>query len=823
MRDLVKGLRSAVRRLAKTPGFSLTVVVTLAFGIGVTASVFSLVEGILLRPLPFRQPSRLFLIGDFLGNNHGTGLTARETELYPRLTGAFASAGGFIGTRFATQTGTVPEEIEACRVNATVFPTLGVEPILGRFFSRQEEDARAPVAVISYGLWTNRYHRDRRAIGSSIELNRKTYSIIGVMPRSFTFPVDSSSLNPTELWVPLSLTPDELSDAAAGFWGYQLVARLKDGVAAEAALEDVQRAAQQVMRGFPAGMSAIRIRGNLTPLHEYLVGATRPVLDTLLLAVSVVLLIACVNVAILLLVRSVRRRREYAVRLALGARAAVLLWDALAEGLVLSAAGGLLGLGAAAAAVRATLDRLPASLPRTDAIAVDGGVASFAVLLSLLTGVVCSLAPAFAATRTDPIECLKEGSRSGGAKSHAWLRSTLVIAEISVALVLLTTAAAFLGSYRKVLAIDPGYRPDHVLVAGYRLPINPYSTSTAVAAFDRAVFDRMSGRPGVVALGFSNMLPASQDYGMSAYTIEGQPTEGWKLKFAPFGTIDGDFFRSLDIPLLSGRQFDADDRSGSTPVVIVNQAMAVHAWPGQNPLGKRMHVGNPKKNLPWATVVGVVGDTRVGSIEEPAPDEWFAPAAQPEILYGPDSSWRLSGAGGGYMVLRSSLPPDQMIESLRQTVAAIDPTLPLEHIQALTAVVADSEAPRRFNTDLIGAFAAGALALAITGIYAVVAFSVSLRTQEIAIRMALGSPRGAVARLVLLSGARLAAAGSAIGLAGSFAVSRLVATFLFDVSARDPLIFGASAVVMMLVALLASTVPAIRAASADPIEALRAI
>jgi putative ABC transport system permease protein len=310
---------------------------------------------------------------------------------------------------------------------------------------------------------------------------------------------------------------------------------------------------------------------------------------------------------------------------------------------------------------------------------------------------------------------------------------------------------------------------------------------------------------------------------MAAFTIEGQPTEGWKLKFAPFGAIDGEYFQSLGIPLIEGRLFNAGDRADSPLVVIVNQSMAAHSWPGQNPLGKRMHVGNPKKGLPWATVVGIVGDMRIGSVEEAAPDEWFAPSTQPAILYGQNSSLKLSESAGGYIILRSALPPERMIHSLEETVAGIDPMLPLQHIRPMNDLVADSEAPRRFNTDLIAGFALGALGLAVTGIYAVVAFSVSLRSQEIAIRMALGSQRAGIARLVLLSGSKLALIGSTIGVAGSIAASHIVSSFLFNVSATDPLIYLASVAVMMLIALMGSALPAIRAASADPIKALRSI
>jgi putative ABC transport system permease protein len=823
MLKLATDFRFAARQLGNTPGFAVTVVLTLALGIGVTTAIFSLIEGILLRPLAFRDPDRLVLIGDRLGNNRGTGVTAREIATYAHAASAFSSIGGFIGANYELLNGAVPEEIAAGRMTASVFPTLGVAPILGRVFTEKEEDAHAPLVVISYALWTNRFHRDPQVVGNTIELNRKIYSIVGVMPRGFAYPVDSGRLNPTQLWLPMSLTPDELSDAAAGFWGYQIVARLKDGVALSAATQDVQRVAEQVMRNFPPTMAAIRIRGNVTPLHEYAVGESRSLLRTLFGAVSIVLLIACVNVAVLMLVRAIRRRREYAVRLALGARPGAIVRESVCEGLLLSFTGGLLGLGLAAIALRAELQFLPDSLPRIDSVAVDGAVAAFALALACVTGLLCSIAPAFAAARTDLLETLKEGVRTGGAKSHSWLRSALVVAEIGVALVLLTTAGAFLRSYQKMLAVDPGYRADHVLVSGYELPLGQYATEAAVDAFNHAVIDRLAHKPGVTAVGLSNILPGTGNYGMAAYTIEGQPSEGWKLKFAPFGAIDGDYFRSLGIPLLQGRFFNQNDRADSPLVVVMNQSMAARAWPGQNPIGRRMHVGNPKKGLPWATVVGIVGNTKIGSLEDPDPDAWFAPVAQPAILYGKENSWKLSGSAGGYITLRSTLPPEAMMQTLRETISGIDPLLALQHVRTMTDVVSESEAPRRFNTNLITAFALGALALAVTGIYAVVAFSVSLRTQEIAIRMALGSQRAEIARLVLISGAKMALIGCGIGVVASVAVSHLVSSFLFNVSATDPLIYAGSVILMLLVALLASALPAVRAASADPIQALRAI
>src|SRR5947209_6304234 len=828
MRDLmvamIRELRFAGRRVQTSPGFALTVVLTLALGIGATTAIFSLVQGILLRPLPFSQPDRLVLLGDRLNTGAGTPVTAREIATYSTAGSAFSSMGGYDTATYELSGGITPEQINAARLGTSVFTTLGVHPILGRIFTQQEEDSHQPLAVISYALWLNRYHRDPEAVGRSIVLDRKPYIIIGVMPRDFEFPLQNGRLDQAQLWVPLSLTPEELSDAHTGFWGYHMVARLKDGATLTQAAQDVSRVSQIVMHNFPAHMSAIHIQGVITPLLEYVVSNVRPLLRTLFLAVAVVLLIACANVAGLLLVRAIRRRREYAVRLALGAGSGVILREAMFEGLVLSLAGGLMGLGFAAAAIRTALHLLPESMPRINSVSLDTRVAVFDLLLALLSGVLCSLAPAFAALRTNLTQSLKESARGGsGGASHAWLRSILVVSEIGIALVLLTASGAFLRSFQKMRAVDPGFRAEHVAVAGYQLPLDQYSTETSVANFRRAVVDRLSSQPGTVAASMTSILPSSGNFAGAAYTIEGEPAEQWKLKFSNFTIAYGDFFEVMSIPLLEGRTFTRTDNANAPLVVVVNQTMGRHCWPGQSPVGRRMHVGNPKKGLPWATVIGVVADTKTGPRDEPNSDQWYMPAEQPATLLGTGAPEKLVQAASGFIALRSALPVEQMMQSLHSAVAETDPLLALQQVQPMTEVIANVEAQREFNTDLITAFAMAALLLALTGIYAVVAFSVSLRTQEIAIRMALGAQRTGIARLILIWGAKLAGIGCVLGVIGSVAASRLVSSFLFEVSATDPIIYATGVLIMMLMALVASALPASRAASTDPIDALRSV
>ena len=824
MPTLFRDFRYAARQLGKNPGFTITVVLALALGIGATTAIFSIIEAVLLRPLPLADPDRLVMLGEHIGNSPHTGVAARDIITYTQETRAFSALGGYAVFSGELSGGATPEQVEVGRFNASVFTTLGVQAVLGRVFNTQEENAHQLLAVISDRLWQNRFHRDPHVIGGSIVLDRTTYTIVGIMPRSFEFPLGRGTLYPVQLWVPLSFTPGQLSELEAGNFRYQMVARIRDGVTLHEAAEDAARVARLIMQNYPASMRAIHIRGDVTPLREFFMADMRPLLRVLFLAVATVLLVACVNVAGLLLVRSIRRRRDFAVRLALGARPGAIVRESILEGLLLSGAGTVLGLALVAVGLRSAPYLLPQSMPRVEAITIDSAVAGFAIFLALATGTVCSLAPAFAALRVNLTEGLKEGAKtSSGSSSHAWLRSAFIVLEIAMALVLLNTAGAFLRSYQKMLAVDPGFRPDHVLVAGYQLPLLQYLTGASVNAFNHAIIQKLAAIPGVNAVGIGSTVPASGFGGGAAYTVEGEPVSQWKLKFAMFNVIDGDYFHAMGIPLRDGRLFTDDDRADAPPVIIVNESMAKHCWLGQRAVGKRLHVGNPQKGMPWATVVGVVADTTGGSRDEARGDQWYIPQQQPETLYGNGQNEQLTSPADGFIVLRSVFPPEQMANTVRSAVAEVDSHLAVMPIEPMNDVLANVEAPRRFNTDLIGAFALCALLLVITGIYAVVAFSVSLRTQEIAIRLALGAQRTNIARLVLLSGLKLGILGCGLGLLGSWAAARLVNSFLFGVTATNPLIYTTGATIILCVVLLASALPAAHAAASDPIEALRAV
>jgi putative ABC transport system permease protein len=826
MHGLLLNLRLAMRQLRRTPGFALTVVLTLALGIGATTAIFSLVEGVLLRPLPFHDPASLISISDSLSAEtaiENAGVTADEIRTYLRDTTSFSSLGGYTGNSYELSGRGEPVMVNATRMTAGVFPALAVAPSMGRVFTQQEDDGHATVAVLSYHVWQSRFHGDPGILGNKILLDRKPYVVIGVMPRNFEFPLVAGRLNQSELWVPMSFTPDELSPTGAVSWGFNMVGRLKPGLSLDQANQDAARVAREVMRNFPPEFKQIHITAHVKSLKESTVTAGKPLVHILMYAVLVVLLIACLNVAGLLLVRAIRRRRELAVRLALGASPRALLGNSLMEGILLSGTGGVLGLLLAAIALKITVPLLPESMPRIDGIHLDAGVVFFALVLALLTGALCGLAPAFAAIRTRVNENLKEGGRTGSAGgSHGRLRSVLVVTEIAVALVLLTAAGALVRSFQKMRDVDPGFRADHVLVAGYNLPSQQYPTSAANEAFNRSLLERLQAMPGIVAAGITNVLPASGFQGGTSYVLDetAHDTSGGQLRIAPWTNAEGNYFQAMGIRRIQGRLFNADDKQGAPLVAVVNQKLAARFWPKGDAIGRRVRLGTPESKTPWVTIVGVVETTKMNALDAPDQEQIYAPFQQ---FFGMLGQFAPKDQGGfnGFIVLRSTLPPEQMTNSLRAAVAALDPQLALQQIQTMDQQLSSSEAPRRFNTSLISVFAVGALLLATIGVYAVIAFSVSMRSQEMAIRMALGSRRGEIVRLVLISGAKLAAIGCVAGLVGALAVSKLLGAMLFNVSATDPLILTGSIATMIVLSLVACAIPAQRAASANPVDALR--
>ena len=734
-------LRIPVRHLLKSRGFTIAAVLMLALGIGAATAIFSIVEGVLLRPLPFPHPERLVVVSDLVQGGGGeASVTAPDIRAYTRDTHSFDALGGYQTFGYELSGIGEPAQVNAARMSAGVFPALGVAPLMGRFFTQQEDDQYERVTVVSYTLWRTRLHGDAHVLGTKILLDRKPYIVIGVMPRDFEFPLVPGHLNNSELWVPMSLSEQELTTGAAG-WNFAMVGRLKAGISRAQAQSDAERVARETMRNYPAFMSNMHIQAVVRSLREQTVEQARRLVRTLFLATVFVLLIACANLAGLLLVRGMHRRRQIALQMALGAPARTLVREAILESLLLSITGGVFGVVLAAIGLRVGVSLLPETLPRIQEIKLDGHVVLFAIALSVLTGIICGLAPAFAALRTSVNETLKEGERTGTVGGgHAWLRSALVVGEIAIALVLLAACGLLLRSFEKMLAVDLGFRPDHVLAASYSLPREQYRTQAAVDEFNHELIRRLQQLPGVKSAGLTSFLPASGSTSNTVFIAEGYVApKGAGMNLATLVTVQGDYLQTMGVPLLSGRFFTPGDTADKQLVAIVNHKLAEHYWPGLNPVGKRLHLGMQETRTPWVTVVGEVADVKEASPDVRSKEQYYEPVEQFEKSIGPFASPTDLNGNGGSVVVRMAMEPEQMANVLRATVRSIDPQLPLAQVQSMERAVSNSEAPRRFNTIVMSAFAMAAALLAVLGIYSVIAFSAALRSQEMAIRVALGS------------------------------------------------------------------------------------
>jgi putative ABC transport system permease protein len=824
--SLLNDLRYAFRQLRKSPGFTITAVLTLALGIGATTAIFSVVEGVLLRPLPFRDASQLVVLGDHLQGidlpNDTPDVTAPDVVAYVHDTKAFSDLGGYTTTGYELSGSVHPVDVNATRLSAGVLPTLGVNPLMGRFFTAQEEDHDQHLVVLSYATWMSRFHADPRILGQKVLLDRQPYVVIGVMPRNFEFPLQPGHLSRSELWVPLSLTHDELTQGAAS-WNFNMIARLKPGVSMDQAQADAQRVAQEIMRGYPPFMASLHISAMIQPLRASTVAAARPLIRVLFLAVFIVLLIACANLAGLLLVRAVRRRRETAVRLALGSSSKTLVQQSVIESLLLSITGGIIGISLAAIAIRASVRFLPENLPRINDIHLNLVVIAFALLLAVGTGVLCALAPAFAALHTNMNEALKEGGRTGSVGGgHVRLRSVLVVSEIAVALVLLIASGLLLRSFQNMRNVDLGFRPDHTVIARYSLPQKQYATQASVDSFDHELMLRLKQLPATRSVALASSVPQAGGTNSNGFVVEGyvQP-KGSLVNLADETEIEGDYFRALGISLLRGRTFNPSDNAHGQLVAIVNHKMAQHYWPGRSPIGNRIRIGTNETETPYMTVIGEIDDVKLKGPDDDTREQYYQPVEQEKASSGQFARPSDLDGGSMFVAVRTSMPPHQMENSLRAVFHSLDPQLAISQVQTMEEAVSNTEAPRRFNTTIITAFGVIAVLLAILGIYSVVAFSVALRTQEMAIRLALGASRSGIRRLIVLSGARLALIGCAIGLAGAFGAAQLLRSLLFQVNPFDPFVLIASAAVILMLSVAASAMPAQRAATVDPMHALR--
>ena len=819
--SVARDVKFALRQMRKSPGFAATAVLTLALGIGGVTAVFSIVYAVLLRPLPYPQASRLVVLHEAMAHFGGAAnLSAPDVPVYQRNSQAFAEVAGFIGQGYDVTGAGEPFRADAERVSAQMFPVLGVAPLLGRTFTRREDETSTPVMVLSYALWKERFGGNRDVLGKTIDLDLRPYTIIGVMPRGYETPSGLGAIAAHDLWVPLSLTPSEMQDEADDL-DYGAVARLKAGVTMAQAQQDAER----VLKIIQAKVPEVHLSISLAGLKEQTVESARPLLRTLLGAVVLILLIACANLANLLLVRGAGRRREFGVRMALGAARKTMLRQLLIESLLLSAMGGALGLGVAAAAVHWASQVLPDSLPQLGEIAIRWPVALLAVGLVGATGVACGMAPALASAKAEVLDSLREGGQATGqGRSQHRLRSALVVGEMALALLLLVGAGLLLRSFARMMETNPGFRPERTVTASVALPKQAYPTQETVDEFFRDLGERIQQLPGVTAVGFGSDIPvvgrnssrlfAAQDYVR-------KPGESFSI--ASNYLTAGEYFRALKIPLIEGRYFNAaDDAPGAPLVAIISQSLAKRYFAGRDPVGMHIKVGpNYQYPMPPMRVVGVVGDVSDNPVDRKQDTEMYEPLSQLAADLGPMGAM-IGGQGDMHAVVRTTGDPQALEGELSRVVRQADPTLAVTKLQTMEEVVSSTEAPRRFNTWVLSSFAGIALALALLGIYGVLAYSVTERTREIAIRMALGATRLDVERRTLGDAMVLGAAGVALGLAASVGLTRYLASLLYKVKPLDgPTLAGAVAVLLACAA-LAGWLPARRAASVDPMEALRA-
>ena len=806
METLLQDLRYAFRVLIKSPSFTAIAVLTLALGIGANTAIFSVVNAILLRPLPFHDSSRIMLIAE-KSKYSNPSVSYQNFVDWRDQSHSFERVEGMRAATITLTGAGEPERLNALWVTSGLFPLLGVQAGLGRAFRDDEDRAGgAPAVVISYGLWQRRFGGAADVLNKSINLDSRPYTIVGVLPRAFEF------LRADDVYLPFTPWAITLPDDRNWHPGILAIGRLKPGVSREQANTEMVAIAKRLEEQYPiynTGTGA-----DVIPLQEQVVKNVRPALLLLVGAVSFVLLIACANVANLLLARAAYRGREVAIRASMGAGRARLIRQLLTESILLSLAGGIFGLLLAWASLGPLLNISAGSLPLALTIGLNRSVLLFTILVSVITGLVFGIAPALRATRLDLRETLNEGSRgSTSGPGHQRLRGILIASEFALAMLLLVGAGLLLRSFSRLQDVSTGFQPDHLLVADLPLSQTAYSKPEQRYAF----FDRLVGRaqtlPGVRSVGAASALPVSGAGGLLHFNIYGRPPKTPNDYIAAgYRAVTANYFETLSVPLLQGRFLTPADKENTPAVVVINATMAKTYFAGENPLDKRMQVGAiPESDVPWMEVVGVVGDVTQGLGLEPK-SEMYLPYRQADQVL---PVFQLS------VVLRTAGDPHQQAAALRSALAEIDPNQPLVKVRTMEDNMAATVAQPRFRTWLIGIFAGLALMLAAVGIYGVMSYSVTQRTSEIGIRITLGAQPVDVFRIVLGEGLRFALIGVAVGVAGGLVLTRLLSTFLYGVSATDPLTFFGVAILLIAVSVAACFFPARRATRVDPIVALR--
>ncbi|MGB7284659.1 MAG: ABC transporter permease [Candidatus Acidiferrum sp.] len=808
MTNLWQDIRYGLRVLAKSPSFTVVAILTLALGIGANTAIFTIVYGVLLRPLPFPNPDRIVeLAGSYKEQSDEMDLDSRELKQLQTYKGPFENIAGYTSVGYNLAVGSAAEHLRGMPVDSSYFSVLGIHPALGRDFTPEDNAGDGQhVAIISHNLWARHFASDPAMIGRNILLNGEPFTLVGVMPRDFAaiaVATDLPNSGSAHVWTPLAL----VAKTAGSGENIGVLARLKPGVASAQLQAQMNIVTQDFRREFPNDVGK-ELNISFRPYQQMIGADVRPYLLLLLGSIGFVLLIVCANVANLFLARGSLRGREIAVRIAMGASPARLFQQLLTESMLVALAGGALGLLVAYLGLGSLLSLAPVDLPRASDVHLDGWVFAFTFFTSLVTGVLFGLAPALEASRTGINEALKEGAgRSSAAPGRARLRQLLVVGEFAISVILLTGAGLMIATFSKLLHTDPGFNPHRILSAQFWLIGSNYNSESQIATFDRAVVQRLESIPGVES---------------AAVVAAGLPLErggnnGVRMPNSPdwysvdYREITPGFFRALSIPLRQGRAFSESDSETADKVVIVNQAFVREHFPGRSPIGEHIFLGKTS-----CEIVGVVGNVK-SYLDQPAPPATFVPAAQ--ASYG--TSALFEGWFPRVVLVRSDVDPLSLGRSARDAIAAVDPTVPTGAIRSMEQVLSRSLALRSFMMFLLGLFASLALILASVGIYGVISFAVSQRTREIGVRMALGAHPRDVLRLILGEGLKLVLSGVVLGVIAALALTRLLSTLIYGVSATDPVIFLSVVMLLVAVALAACFIPARRAMRVDPIVALR--
>jgi putative ABC transport system permease protein len=808
MTTLSQDLRYGLRVLAKSPAFTLVSILTLALGIGANTAIFTVVYGVLLRPLPFPEPDRIVqLVESYKEQSEEAGLDMRQLKQLQGYADLFQFMSGYTSVGYNMASGNSAEHLRGMPISSSYFSVLGIRPLLGRDFTPEDDSGDGQrMAIISYSLWARRFASDPAQIGQKMLLNAEPFTIIGVMPRSFTSLAVAGDLPDSgapDVWTPLAL----VSNTAGKGGNISVLARLKQGVTPAQLDAQMNIITQDLRREYARGFGG-QVNLNFLPYRRVIGSEVRPYLLVLLGAIGFVLLIACANVANLFLARGGLRGREMAVRIAMGASRWRLFQQLLTESMLIALAGGLAGLLLANLGLGSLLAVAPADLPRASDVHLDGWVFAFTFLVSLLTGVLFGLAPALEASRTGINEALKEGAgRASAAPGRALLRKLLIVGEFAISLVLLTGAGLMIATFSKLLHSNPGFNPQRILSVQFWLIGSKYDSTAQIETFNRALVQKLESLPGVDAAAIiAAGLPLERG-GNNGVRMPN--STNWDS--TDYREITPGFFRAMGIPLRSGRAFSESDSEISSKVVIINEAFAREHFSGRSPLGEHIFLGEDPSEI-----VGVVGDVK-SYLDQPAPPTTFIPAAE--------ASYRTSKVFEGWFprsfILRANVDPASLSRAVRDAVAAVDPIVPTGSIRTMDQVLSHSLALRNFMMFLLSLFAALALTLATVGIYGVVSYAVSQRTREIGVRMALGAHPGDVLRLILGEGLKLVLAGVVLGIVAALAMTRFLTTMIYGVSSTDPLTFGAVIAILVAVSLAACYVPARRGMRVDPIVALR--